>query len=52
MMANYLENNNEDILENDFDILEIIDFGFPRQINQRSEHFDTLDELGFYRRLR
>ena len=44
--------NDWDIFEDDFDILEIIDFGFPRQIYQRSQYFDSLDELGFYRRFR
>ncbi|KAK4877683.1 hypothetical protein RN001_010189 [Aquatica leii] len=51
-MANFQEIDNDDIFEDDFDIIEIIDYGFPRQIYRRSEHFDTLDILGFYKRFR
>lgn len=42
----------EDIFEDDFEILDIIDFGFPRNINIRSNHFEDLDNLTFFRRFR
>lgn len=43
----------EDIfLEDDLDILEIIDFGFPRRIYERSNYFQVMDELTFFRRFR
>jgi hypothetical protein len=39
-----------DIFEDDFDILEIIDIGFPRLCCVRSAHFHDMDELfTFYR---
>jgi hypothetical protein len=39
-----------DIFEDDFDILEIIDIGFPRLCCVRSAHFHDMDEFTFYRR--
>ncbi|XP_068902923.1 putative nuclease HARBI1 [Tenebrio molitor] len=44
--------NDEDIFEDDLEILDIIDFGFPRQIYNSANHFVNLDELSFFRRFR
>jgi hypothetical protein len=44
--------NDGDIFEDDLEILDIIDFGFPRQIYNRANHFVNLDELSFFRRFR
>jgi hypothetical protein len=41
-----------DIFEDDFDILEIIEIGFPRLCCIRSAHFHDTDESTFYRRFR
>jgi hypothetical protein len=41
-----------DIFEDDFDILEIIDIGFPRLCCIRSAHFHDMDEFTFYKRFR
>jgi hypothetical protein len=41
-----------DIFEDDFDILEIIDIGFPRLCCVRSAHFHDMDKYTFYRRFR
>jgi hypothetical protein len=40
-----------DIFEDDLDILEIIDIGFPRLRYVRSVHFHDMDEFTFYRKL-
>ncbi|KAG5899824.1 hypothetical protein JTB14_012295 [Gonioctena quinquepunctata] len=43
----------EDIfLEDDLDILEIIEFGFPRRIYERSNYFQDMNELTFFKRFR
>ncbi|KAI4455231.1 hypothetical protein MML48_9g00013038 [Holotrichia oblita] len=42
----------EDIFEDDMDILEIIDFGFPRTIYTRNNYFQLLDDYTFFRRFR
>ena len=41
-----------DIFEDDLDILEIFDQGFPRRIYNRANAFESLDNWGFYRRYR
>jgi hypothetical protein len=41
-----------DIFEDDFDILEIINIGFPRLYCVRSAHFHDMDEFTFYKRFR
>lgn len=41
-----------DIFEDDMEIMEIIDFGFPRRIYTRSNLFDTLDDFTFFKRFR
>lgn len=47
-----IELEEEIFLEDDLDILEIIDFGFPRRIYERSNYFQVMDELTFFRRFR
>ncbi|KAK4875948.1 hypothetical protein RN001_012370 [Aquatica leii] len=43
----------DDLFDDNFDVLEIIDFGFPRRIQySRTEDFYDLDELSFFRRYR
>lgn len=44
----------EDIimLEDDNDILDIIDFGFPRRVFRRINYFEEIDDMAFYRRFR
>lgn len=42
----------EIFIEDDEDILNIIDFGFPRRLLQRPNHFEEMDDLGFFRRFR
>lgn len=39
-------------LDDDHDILDIINFGFPRRQWERSEYFDNMDNLSFFRRFR
>ncbi|XP_031354452.1 putative nuclease HARBI1 [Photinus pyralis] len=42
----------DDILEDDLDILEVIDFGFPRMLYTRSDYFHSMDEYNFFKRFR
>lgn len=41
-----------DLLEDDLEILEIINVGFPRQVYQRNEYFDNMSDLNFFKRFR
>jgi hypothetical protein len=36
-----------DIFEDDVDIWEIIEYGFPRRHYVRADYFHEMDELGF-----
>lgn len=47
-----MEIEDEILLEDDIDILDIIDFGFPRRIYIRPNYFEDMDDLGFFRRFR
>lgn len=47
-----MEVEDELFIEDDLDILEIVDFGFPRRIYEREEYFDTMDNLTFFKRFR
>lgn len=47
-----MELEDELFVEDDIDVLDIIDFGFPRQIYNRSNYFETMDDMSFYRRFR
>lgn len=42
----------EIFIEDDVDILNIIDFGFPRRLNVRRNYIDDMDDLSFFRRFR
>lgn len=42
----------DDIFEDDFDVLEVIDIGVRRNIYVRNNAFDTLDEPFFYKQFR
>lgn len=39
-------------LEDDQDILDIIEYGFPRRRYERSDYFHDMDDLSFFRRFR
>lgn len=39
-------------LEDDLDLLDIVDLGFPRRHYERQQHFEEMDELTFFRRFR
>lgn len=41
-----------DIFNDDLDILEILNYGFPRHIAERSEYFQTMDNFNFFKRFR
>lgn len=45
-----MEIQDEIMLEDDNDILDIIDFGFPRRIFRRPNYFEEMDVMTFYRR--
>lgn len=42
----------EDIFDDDLEIIDIIENGFPRQIHQRRDYFDTMDNYTFFRKFR
>lgn len=44
--------NDADAFIDDLEILEIIQHGFPRRIYERADHYNTLDDLEFFRRFR
>ena len=41
-----------DLLDDDIDMLEIIEFGFPRRTNIRQNYFDEMDHLTFFKTFR
>lgn len=47
-----MEFEDELFLEDDADIFDIINFGFPRQYYQREDHFNSMDDMSFFRRFR
>ncbi|KAK5639733.1 hypothetical protein RI129_010544 [Pyrocoelia pectoralis] len=47
-----MEVEDEMILEDDVDILDIIEFGFPRRLYIRPNYIEEMDDLSFYRRFR
>lgn len=49
LMDFVFENN---IFEDDLEVLDIVDFGFPRRRYIRSNYFEDLDELQFFQRFR
>lgn len=42
-----MEIEEEIFLEDDGDILDIINFGFFRRLYERSEYFDTMNNMSF-----
>lgn len=40
------------LVEDDLDILDIIDYGFPRRVFNRENYFQSMDDLSFFRRFR
>ncbi|KAK5638457.1 hypothetical protein RI129_012752 [Pyrocoelia pectoralis] len=42
----------EFFIDDDLDILDIVEFGFPRKIYNRTNHFEDLDNLTFFKRFR
>lgn len=43
----------EDMLyDDDLDVQDIIQNGFPRRWNDRTDYFETMDDYGFFRRFR
>lgn len=47
-----IEIEDEILLEDDIDVLDIINFGFPRRLYVRPNYIDDMDDLGFFRRFR
>lgn len=47
---NFLEAN--ELLEDDFEIIDVINYGFPRRVYNRADFFGELDDLTFLRRFR
>ncbi|KAI4469476.1 forkhead box protein [Holotrichia oblita] len=46
------EDDDDALFGEDLEVLDIIDFGFPRRIYPRSNHFHQMDELTFFQRFR
>lgn len=49
---NFDEFEDDVFLNDDLDILDIIDFGYPRKIYDRKNNFEELDNLTFFKRFR
>ncbi|KAJ8912434.1 hypothetical protein NQ315_006100, partial [Exocentrus adspersus] len=47
-----MEIEDEIIVEDDIDIIDIIDFGFPRRFFNRSNYIEEMDDMSFFRRFR
>lgn len=47
-----IEFEDEMFLEDDQDILDIIDYGFPRRQYDRADYFHNMDDVSFFRRFR
>lgn len=41
-----------DIFDDDLEIFEIVNHGFPRQLYRRADHIQSLDNLSFFKRFR
>lgn len=50
--VNVMDIFDEILLEDDLDILDVIDMGFPRRIYDRADHFNGLDNFIFFKRFR
>lgn len=47
-----MELEDEIFLDDDLDILDIINFGFPRRVYERTDYFNNMDNYSFFRRFR
>lgn len=47
-----MEIEDEMIIEDDLEILDVIQYGFPRRIYVRTNYIVDMDDLAFYRRFR
>ncbi|KAK4882517.1 hypothetical protein RN001_005836 [Aquatica leii] len=47
-----MEIENEIFIDDDGEILDIINYGFPRKIYDRSNYFQDMDNLTFFQRFR
>ena len=47
-----MEIEDQIFVDDDNDILDIIDMGFPRRIFERSNYFEDMDNMSFFRRFR
>ena len=47
-----MEIEDEMFIDDDHEILDIINFGFPRRNYERVDHFNEMDNLSFFRRFR
>nr|CAI5847401.1 unnamed protein product [Callosobruchus analis] len=47
-----MEFEDELFIDDDLDIIDIINFGFPRRAYERSDYFVTMDNFSFFRRFR
>lgn len=47
-----MEIEDEIFIEDDQDILDIINFGFPRRRYERTDYFNTMNNMSFFRRFR
>ncbi|KAB0799103.1 hypothetical protein PPYR_06983 [Photinus pyralis] len=47
-----MEVEDEIVLDDDLDIMDIIEYGFPRIIYQRPNYIESMDDMNFFRRFR
>ena len=47
-----MEVEDEMFIDDNADILDVINFGFPRRNYERSDYFQTMDDYSFFRRFR
>lgn len=41
-----------DFFEDDLEVLDIIEHGFPRRVQNRPNYYQQMDELSFFKRFR
>lgn len=42
----------DEIVNDDRDILDIIEYGYPRRVYERGNYFEDMDQLTFFQRFR
>lgn len=42
----------EDIFDDDLDLLEILEDGFPRRLHHRRNYYEEMDDYAFFRKFR